>query len=76
MFNLTNPDVLAAKQYRLPRRFDAGQQMQGAYREIKFFKDLDKGLAHGTGGADHGDIERLAHANTSGKTGGAELYSD
>ncbi|MGH8376671.1 MAG: hypothetical protein ACRER6_15590, partial [Pseudomonas sp.] len=38
------------------------------------FKNLHERFADSTGGADHGNINGLAHGLTSGETAGAALY--
>ncbi|MCY1508334.1 hypothetical protein D9M68_426370 [compost metagenome] len=38
-----------------------GKEMEGADREFPLLEELDEGFANGAGGADHGDVEGLAH---------------
>ncbi|MNC08446.1 hypothetical protein D3C75_560340 [compost metagenome] len=71
LIDFPHPHVLAAKRHRTAGRLAAGQQVQVADREIALFENLHECFADSTGGADHGNINGLAHGFYLWRNGGS-----
>ncbi|MNT35755.1 hypothetical protein D3C72_1717970 [compost metagenome] len=59
--HIAHAQVASLERQRGAGGLATGKEMKGADREFPLLEELDEGFANGAGGADHGDVEGLAH---------------